>query len=151
MPTFGLHRPDPPSETGRGLLYSSALLENPRKGSWIVFISLPIPGIRTRRLRIPVLNVRRIHRFAARRFGQAGGFLFVILAAFATLFALHALAKRATSRRVVGDIPTLVYRREDLKRIWNWEVESGHYPSGQKSESSSYVYAKSLLSPCRSF
>ncbi|KAK7053032.1 hypothetical protein VNI00_004353 [Paramarasmius palmivorus] len=29
----------------------------------------------------------------------------------------------------VGDPPTLVYRREDLQRIWNWEIESGHYPS----------------------
>ena len=29
---------------------------------------------------------------------------------------------------------TLVYRREDLQRIWEWEVAAGHYPSGQKSE-----------------
>ena len=29
--------------------------------------------------------------------------------------------------------PTLVYRREDLQRIWEWEVAAGHYPSGQKS------------------
>ncbi|KAF7346844.1 Snorna binding protein [Mycena sanguinolenta] len=26
---------------------------------------------------------------------------------------------------------TLVFRREDLQRIWNWEIASGHYPSGQ--------------------
>jgi len=24
---------------------------------------------------------------------------------------------------------TLVFRREDLQRIWNWEISSGHYPS----------------------
>ncbi|THU97646.1 glycosyltransferase family 32 protein [Dendrothele bispora CBS 962.96] len=27
------------------------------------------------------------------------------------------------------DPPTLVFRRVDLQRIWNWEVTSGHYPS----------------------
>ena len=37
--------------------------------------------------------------------------------------------------------PTLVYRREDLQRIWEWEVAAGHYPSGQKG-------ACFLCSPC---
>ena len=30
--------------------------------------------------------------------------------------------------------PTLVFRREDLQRIWHWEVSSGHFPSRQRSE-----------------
>ncbi|KAG8947721.1 hypothetical protein FRC04_010495 [Tulasnella sp. 424] len=30
---------------------------------------------------------------------------------------------------VIGDPPTLVYSREDLRRIWEWEIASGHYPS----------------------
>ena len=25
--------------------------------------------------------------------------------------------------------PTLVFKREDLQRIWKWEIASGHYPS----------------------
>lgn len=29
--------------------------------------------------------------------------------------------------------PTLVYGREDLRRIWEWEVASGHYPSTRPS------------------
>ncbi len=29
--------------------------------------------------------------------------------------------------------PTLVHRREDLQRIWHWELASGHYPSRQRS------------------
>ncbi|KAL0567885.1 hypothetical protein V5O48_014112 [Marasmius crinis-equi] len=29
----------------------------------------------------------------------------------------------------VGDPPTLVFERDDLQRIWDWEIRSGHYPS----------------------
>ncbi|KAK1216072.1 hypothetical protein PQX77_021303 [Marasmius sp. AFHP31] len=29
----------------------------------------------------------------------------------------------------VGDPSTLVFQREDLQRIWDWEIRSGHYPS----------------------
>ncbi|KIO24739.1 hypothetical protein M407DRAFT_212112 [Tulasnella calospora MUT 4182] len=32
-------------------------------------------------------------------------------------------------RTNIGDSPTLVYGREDLRRIWQWEIASGHYPS----------------------
>lgn len=31
--------------------------------------------------------------------------------------------------------PTLVFQREDLQRIWKWEIASGHYPSTQSSAS----------------
>ncbi|KAG6829925.1 hypothetical protein H0H92_002948 [Tricholoma furcatifolium] len=30
-----------------------------------------------------------------------------------------------------SDPSTLVFRRDDLQRIWKWEVASGHYPSAQ--------------------
>jgi DDB1- and CUL4-associated factor 13 len=32
-----------------------------------------------------------------------------------------------------GESSTLVFGREDLQRIWKWEIESGHYPSNAKS------------------
>ena len=28
-----------------------------------------------------------------------------------------------------GDPPTLVFTRADLQRIWEWEIDSGHYPT----------------------
>ena len=31
-----------------------------------------------------------------------------------------------------GDPPTLVFARNDLQKIWEWEIESGHYPSRRK-------------------
>ncbi|KAF8585562.1 hypothetical protein K439DRAFT_1632567 [Ramaria rubella] len=30
-----------------------------------------------------------------------------------------------------GDPPTLVYAREDLQRVWEWEIASGHFPSSR--------------------
>jgi WD repeat and SOF domain-containing protein 1 len=33
-----------------------------------------------------------------------------------------------------GDSPTLVFKREDLGRIWRWEIASGHHPSRRSSE-----------------
>lgn len=39
----------------------------------------------------------------------------------------------------LGEPPTLVYRREDLQRIWEWEVEAGHYPSSRRSTYTSRV------------
>lgn len=38
------------------------------------------------------------------------------------------------TKPIIGDPPTLVYGREDLRRIWNWEIASGHYPSKRPSE-----------------
>lgn len=33
-----------------------------------------------------------------------------------------------------GEPPTLVFGREDLQKIWQWEVQSGHYPSRRDSK-----------------
>ena len=62
-----------------------------------------------------------------------GLFLFVFAA-----FAVHRRSDSSPSQWptfLTGDPPTLVFTRADLQRIWKWEIESGHYPSGQKSAS----------------
>ena len=43
------------------------------------------------------------------------------------------------------DPSTLVYRREDIQRIWEWEIAAGHYPSGRRSTRSYSYIATSLL------
>jgi WD repeat and SOF domain-containing protein 1 len=108
--------------------------------SWTIPVSLPIPGLRTRRLRLLVPNAARLHQFSVSRFGRRRGPIFLFLAALATVFTVFALAKRFGSEDrewptlSPGEPPTLVFKREDLQRIWKWEIASGHYPSGQKSE-----------------
>ena len=109
--------------------------------SWLIPITLPIPGVRTRRLRLMAPNPTRIHQLTVTRFGRTRGSILliaVVIAAIYTVFALH--RRFATEDKTwptpfpVGEPPTLVYRREDLQRIWEWEVAAGHYPSSQKSE-----------------
>jgi WD repeat and SOF domain-containing protein 1 len=64
---------------------------------------------------------------------------------FLFVFATFALHRRFTSSSgqwptfPTGDPPTLVFTRADLQRIWKWEIESGHYPSSQKSASHVFV------------
>jgi WD repeat and SOF domain-containing protein 1 len=59
--------------------------------------------------------------------------LFILLA----FFFIFALARRfgthAKQWPLTKDPRTLVYGREDLQKIWKWEIESGHYPSRKAS------------------
>ncbi|KAJ7225624.1 glycosyltransferase family 32 protein [Mycena pura] len=123
---------------GRGLPhYSHAIREkhHSRVPPW--FIPIAVPGFRTRRLRFWLPNPRRIHQFSVSRFGRKRGLAFMLLALTAMVFAAFALTKRfGTEQKTwpafTGDPPTLVFRRRDLQRIWEWEIASGHYPSRRR-------------------
>ncbi|TFK41273.1 hypothetical protein BDQ12DRAFT_626622 [Crucibulum laeve] len=105
---------------------------------WLITVSVPIPCVRTRRLRLVVLNPRRLHTFATARFGRKRGSLVLCFGLFLLVFTVFALAKRFGTHAkqwptpFIGDPPTLVFKREDLQRIWRWEVGSGHYPSRRR-------------------
>ncbi|KAK0198216.1 glycosyltransferase family 32 protein [Armillaria mellea] len=105
--------------------------------AWFIPVAMPIPGVRTRNLRLWILNPHRLHQSSISRFGSKRG-SFVLLLAFAILvFVTFALAKRFGTEEKKWpapfmDPPSLVYKREDLQRIWLWEIESGHYPSRRK-------------------
>lgn len=124
--------------------YSSNAQEKPGRRPqilpWFTTIAVPIPGVWSRRLRIPMLNLWRVHHSSVSRFGRKRGSLLLCLALLSLLFAAFALAKRFGTQEkkwpgpFTGDPPTLVYKREDLQRIWRWEVASGHYPSRRSSE-----------------
>ncbi|KAK0245597.1 glycosyltransferase family 32 protein [Armillaria nabsnona] len=105
--------------------------------AWFIPVAMPIPGVRTRNLRLWILNPHRLHQSSISKFGSKRG-SFVLLLAFAILvFVTFALAKRFGTEEKKWpapfmDPPSLVYKREDLQRIWLWEIESGHYPSRRK-------------------
>ncbi len=105
--------------------------------AWFIPVAMPIPGVRTRNLRLWILNPHRLHQSSISKFGSKRG-SFVLLLAFAILvFVTFALAKRFGTEEKKWpapfmDPPSLVYKREDLQRIWFWEIESGHYPSRRK-------------------
>jgi DDB1- and CUL4-associated factor 13 len=107
--------------------------------SWITRVELPIPGVTSRRLKLIIpLPPRLLGVFVppARSGRKRSG---VMLAFMALLFiwTVFALTKRFATRSKTwpqpfsGDPPTLVYERADLRRIWLWEIASGHYPSNR--------------------
>lgn len=122
--------------------HSSAVREKWQRhhptSSWLIPLSLPIPGVRTRRLRIIAPNPARLHQFSVTRFGRRRGplvlFVGVVVAVF-TVFALHkrfATQEKKWPALSTGEPSTLVYQPEDLRRIWEWEIAAGHYPSSRK-------------------
>ncbi|KAJ7757010.1 glycosyltransferase family 32 protein [Mycena metata] len=93
---------------------------------WFQPVLVPIPGVRSRRLRIlfPSLRLRR----------QRGPLLlcFACLAVVVTIILVsRGIGRPHWDQDSSEEPPTLVFRREDLQRIWNWEIASGHYPSRQ--------------------
>jgi hypothetical protein len=124
------------------IYYPSAVQEKFRSsysGPWLIPVFLTIPGVRPRRIRLVIPNVARAHQYSVSRFGPKKGSFVLCFALLTMLFATFALAKRfGTEKRewpkLMSDPPTLVFTRHDLQRIWNWEVQSGHYPSSRKSE-----------------
>ncbi|KAJ7628538.1 glycosyltransferase family 32 protein [Roridomyces roridus] len=109
-------------------LHSSAVREKEQlqrsinNSPWFSPVFVAIPGVSTRRLRVlvPSLRLRR----------QRGPLL-VCFACLAIVFTVILVSRRVGRR---GEQPseepsTLVFHQEDLQRIWNWEIASGHYPS----------------------
>lgn len=129
--------------------YSAAVQEklyrHGRSSSWLIPLSTPIPGMRDRRLRLWVPNPARIHQVSVARFGRKRGTLVLCFGAFLLVFITFAVHKRFNSSTrqwptfPTGDPPTLVFTRADLQKIWRWEIDSGHYPSSQKSASRSFM------------
>jgi WD repeat and SOF domain-containing protein 1 len=105
---------------------------------WSIPIPLPLQSIRLQpRL---LLNPRRLYQSSASRFGRVKGCVILSLGILGFFFTIFALVKRFGTREkkwprpFLGDPPTLIYGREDLQRIWQWEIASGHYPSRRPSK-----------------
>lgn len=99
---------------------------------WILTRTFPLPGSRRRRLRVWYPNTSRLYRSNVTRFGRKRGtvvFCFTILIVSLLLL----LGTYRGVSRIVRNDSTIVFRREELQRIWKWEIESGHYPSRRES------------------
>jgi WD repeat and SOF domain-containing protein 1 len=92
------------------------------KTPWIVI--LPVPLLRRHQIRF--INSWK-YALTITRFRRRRGSLFLLL-----LFVFFAIFVKVLFFR--KERHTLVFRREDLQRIWYWEVSSGHFPSRQGSE-----------------
>ncbi|KAG6889954.1 hypothetical protein C0995_013481 [Termitomyces sp. Mi166 len=110
-----------------GMLPKHASEDKIHRSAWTRPVTVPIPGVPARRLRILVPNI------APRRRSKAP--LLVSLACIAVLLILLILPRTPRTPQWPSSSPTdkstLVFRRELLQRIWKWEIASGHYPSSQ--------------------
>jgi WD repeat and SOF domain-containing protein 1 len=125
-------------------IFSSSIhekkLRHAKATSWTVSIFLPIPGLRGRHLRLVVPNLSLLHQFTFSHLSRRRGTLVLLLACVSIVFTVYAVARRFGTEEkqwptdlFTGEPPTLVFGREDLQKIWHWEIQSGHYPSSRES------------------
>ncbi|KAI0343679.1 glycosyltransferase family 32 protein [Trametopsis cervina] len=132
------------SHNGNALpTYNSAVMEKRHRhshsqaGGWLTPVSVPIPGVRTRRLRFMLPNLPRLHQSSVHRFGRRRGPAILTIGFVLLFYIVFALHRRFGTDDQSWPTPfpdpsTLVYRREDLQKIWEWEVSAGHYPSSRR-------------------
>lgn len=103
------------------------------------FTTFYIP-VGRRRLAVPLPIPPSIWMKISNRLGKQRASVVVWLFLLGIGWLLLSIIRRLEHRprwtnSVIGDPPTLVYSREDLRRIWQWEIASGHYPSTRPSAS----------------
>ncbi len=120
-----------------GPAYTSAVEEKLRLGGhrppgpWFVRVSIPIPGVPRRAISLWIPNPR-----LGRRRGAFVLFAVLVMVIYAIF---HPRPKDDYKPWTPPSWPTestkrnsVVYKPEDLQRIWEWEIQSGHYPSRRK-------------------
>ncbi|KAI0652142.1 hypothetical protein C8Q79DRAFT_897307 [Trametes meyenii] len=74
-----------------------------------------------------------LYKTSVVRFGRRRGPALLCFCCFALLLSAFALTGRLVSKAgrwpFVGGADTVVFGTEELRKIWEWEILSGHYPS----------------------
>ncbi|KAI5123770.1 hypothetical protein M0805_000359 [Coniferiporia weirii] len=122
--------------------YSSAVHEKSfingkLQSGFFTTLYVPIPGVPGRQLRAPVPIPPRLYHSTIARFGRRRGCLILFFGTLTVLWTIFAFAKRFGTEEKQWPTPfqsdtTLVFQRDDLRKIWEWEIASGHYPSSRK-------------------
>jgi DDB1- and CUL4-associated factor 13 len=128
--------------------YSTTLHEKhslrSRPSQWTTTYQLQLPWRRAgipRRISIILPQPSNVYQSTVHRFGRRRAFAIFLGTFVAIIWTLLTMRKRFGTPQnqwpltFQGDPPTLVYAREDLQRVWEWEIASGHYPSSRKSTS----------------
>ena len=117
---------------------------------WTISFFLPIPGLRNRHIHLILPNLSYFHRLSFFRFSRRRNTFVLLFACVSIAFIIFAVAQRFRTEEkqwsaplFTGEPPTLVFGREDLKKIWRWEVQSGHYPSRRDSKFFAYGLLRS--------
>jgi DDB1- and CUL4-associated factor 13 len=115
---------------------------NTQAHGWFRLVHVHIPGVRNRRLRLILPNFGPFNQLRMARVRRSRGPLLVCLACMAFFITVMLVSRKDSSTNnwspdnwptSIDDASTLVFKREDLQRIWKWEIASGHFPSRQPS------------------
>ncbi|KAG7099171.1 hypothetical protein E1B28_001042 [Marasmius oreades] len=105
-----------------------------RRSKWTTF-ALSFPFVRTVSIWF-LNNVRPPYQLTLARFGRKRTNLFLcfsltilILLSFKLLHSTASVESWHWKPSFLGSRSTLVYQREDIQKMWQWEIVSGHYPS----------------------
>ncbi|KAJ7188594.1 hypothetical protein C8R46DRAFT_25494 [Mycena filopes] len=96
--------------------------------TWVTY-PISVCGLR---FKLVLPNLKAAYLTAISRFGRMRGALLILLTLLTLAFTIFALVRRFGSTHKkwpLEESPTLVFKREDLGRIWRWEIASGHHPS----------------------
>ena len=113
-----------------------------RPSHWTTTYYFHVPGSRRgRRIKLILPVPKNIYQSAVHRWGRKRAFALFLGTCLLLLWTLLSFGKRhhGPERHFPptegsGTEPsTLVFSREDLQRVWEWEIASGHYPSSRKS------------------
>jgi WD repeat and SOF domain-containing protein 1 len=118
------------------------LLTQPGGRRWTTPVHIPAPAFVRRPITIHVPLPPSVYRsLLVRKVGQ-------LVALALGLIALLALIRRRHSHHEGNsEAPTLVFGRNDLRRIWQWEIAAGHYPSTRRSRPSNPSFQPLLTRP----
>lgn len=115
---------------------------SPTSSSTTFFLPLPFSSNPHRRFKLVLPIPHRIYRRLPTVRVQSRKFLAVVLGL--VLLLVWLLGKRKKGDDNGGwqppwkDPDTLVFSKEELKSVWEWEIMSGHWPSARKGESPSF-------------
>lgn len=81
-----------------------------------------------------------VYKTSVAKFGRRRGPALLCFCCLTLLLSTYTLHQRFVSTHKAWPVPwrgskAVVFGREELKKIWDWEVRSGHYPSTRPSES----------------
>jgi WD repeat and SOF domain-containing protein 1 len=122
-----------------------------RVSGWTTTFFVPVPFRPAHRLKVVLPIPQRLWNVTSSRMSRRRTFAVLCFAFVAITWIGFALHKRFVDRDknwpqpFTGKPPTLVFRRAELQKIWEWEIASGHYPSNRPSAFGFFYPSRSKL------
>jgi DDB1- and CUL4-associated factor 13 len=108
---------------------------------WFTPVFIRLPWTRERRLRLFLPFPAPIRTQLEQRLGRKPALTLLSLITLLFFWVIYAFSKHGLHFRrwqppFLRDPPTLVFSSDELSRVWQWEIASGHYQSTRPSKQS---------------